>query len=412
MKNKINQPPRLLIFTLEFFPFRGGVAAYNDNLIRGLSELGFRIDVLTAGHPSGKKEESRIDRRLFRKCGIRVYRKILMTRAKLLQWCFYIITHILLIKKPDIILIPDDAAQRIASLIAVSRFRIPYYITVHGSEIYSAFSCEVMRGGIDGKLFPWLKHRAETFFEKAHGVIFVSRFTRDLFKCFYTGSLRKHEVVHNGIDEDILLSEGEVKRKRNSAGEKVTCITVSRIDPRKNHEAVLYALARMPEDIRKRVLYKVAGTGEYLNRLRLCAQRLDLTGQVVFLNELTEAEKLSELDKADIFVMPSKQVRGTVEGLGISFLEASARGLPLIGGRHGGVPEVIDDHYNGFLVDPEDIREIAAVLKKLVMEPDLRLEMGLNSWRKVKENFLRMGMAAATADFLSTGLKRGDGKTR
>ncbi len=400
MKKKNDSRCRLLLFTLEFYPYRGGVAAYNDNLIRGLAELGNRVDVLTSSIPGREKEEENTDRSLARTKRIAVYRKNLWPRGKLLQWFFIMSAHIFLIGRPDIVLVTDDAGQRIASMMNLSWFRIPYYVTVHGSEVYSTFSREMSAGGIDRKLFSLFKHRAEVFYLKAEGIIFVSCYTRDLFKIFLKKPLKKHEVVHNGIDEGIVLSERDVRRRMEAKRGKVVCITVSRIDPRKNHETVLKALALLSDSVRRGILYKILGSGEYRSKLEACIRSMGLENQVIFMGEVSEKKKLDELDAADIFIMPSRQVRGTVEGLGISFLEAGARGLPLIGGRHGGVPEVIRDGANGFLVDPDDSAGIARVLERLNENPSLREEMGWNSWRRVKNHFLRKRMVNETMDFI------------
>lgn len=392
--------PRLLLFTLEFYPFQGGVASYNDNLIRGLAQMGYRVDVLTSRLSGRREEEKQSDRELVRSGRIRVVRKQLYSRGKLLQWAFIIPVFILFFRKPDVILITDDAGQRVASVLQISLLRIPYFITVHGSEVYSTFSRETSAAGMDRKLFRWFKRRAERFFSKSEGVIFVSRYTRDLFKRFFDKPLKRCKVVHNGIGEDIILSEPEVKKRYEARGDKIVCITVSRIDPRKNHAAVFRALKLIPDSIRSRIIYKIIGSGPFRNELEARARRLGLENQIIFLGELSEKQKYRELDTADIYIMPSKQVRGTVEGLGISFLEAAARGLPLIGGRHGGVPEVIHDGYNGFLVDPDDNRGIMHALKKLVENHSLREKMGWNSWKRVREHFTREKMTAATREFM------------
>ncbi len=392
--------PRLLLFTLEFYPFQGGVASYNDNLIRGLARMGYRVDVLTSRLPGRAEEERRIDRELIHSGRVRVFRKQLYSRMKLLQWAFIIPVFVLLFRKPDVILITDDAGQRVASVLQISRLRVPYFVTVHGSEVYSTFSRETSAEGMDRKFFGWFKQRAERFFSKSNGIIFVSRYTRDLFKRFFDKPVKRYKVVHNGIGEKVILSEPEVKKRLNEVRDKIVCITVSRIDPRKNHTAVFRALKLMPDSFRSRMVYKIIGAGPLRNELEACARRLGLENQVIFLGELSEEQKYKALDAADIFIMPSKQVRGTVEGLGISFLEAAARGLPLVGGRHGGVPEVIHDGYNGFLVDPDDNMEIMNVLKKLVENHSLREKMGWNSWERVREHFTRGKMAAATGDFL------------
>ena len=65
-----------------------------------------------------------------------------------------------------------------------------------------------------------------------------------------------------------------------------------------------------------------------------------------------------------------------MEGFGIVFLEANACGVPVIGGRSGGAPDAVQDGASGFLVDPNDVEEIAGRILLLLEDPDLRRRMG------------------------------------
>ncbi|MCF1505523.1 glycosyltransferase family 4 protein [Afifella sp. H1R] len=73
---------------------------------------------------------------------------------------------------------------------------------------------------------------------------------------------------------------------------------------------------------------------------------------------------------ADVFVWPARK-----EPLGFVFLEAMASGLPIIGGRGGGVPDLVQDGVNGFLVEPQEPQNVAAALSRLA-DPGLRARMG------------------------------------
>lgn len=87
--------------------------------------------------------------------------------------------------------------------------------------------------------------------------------------------------------------------------------------------------------------------------------------------------KISALQRADIFLMPSK-----FEGLPLSLLEAMATGcVPVVSGR-GAIPSVIDDGRNGFLVEPEDLTQIVGKLKFLLSE-------GEPGWNDLRENARR-----------------------
>ena len=80
----------------------------------------------------------------------------------------------------------------------------------------------------------------------------------------------------------------------------------------------------------------------------------------------------------DIFAMPSRsRLFGLeVEGLGIVYLEASSCALPVIGGSSGGAPDAVIHGETGYVVDGEDVGEIAARCIELLKDETLRLRMG------------------------------------
>ena len=86
--------------------------------------------------------------------------------------------------------------------------------------------------------------------------------------------------------------------------------------------------------------------------------------------------------QADIYVLPSY-----AEGLPMSILEAASYGLPIVATRVGGIPEIIDDGVNGFLIDPGDKGALTDRLLRLIENPELRSQMGRAAYQKVKEKF-------------------------
>ncbi len=390
---------RITLFTLEFPPCVGGVSSYVYQTAVGLSERGARVTVLTRSYPGLGREEASTDRDLEASWKARVIRKDLRRHANLPSWLRFIKAR--LAENPDETwLIADNAGQRIASFAPFKKARIPYYVTVHGSEVFNTFDRRHARGFINRTLFPFFRARALRFYDRAAGVIFVSRYTRELFFRYFPRALRRSQVIHNGVDGKLLVDPQALKNKLSQTRNDLRLITVSRVDPRKNHENVIRAVAAMPAEVRKKVVYTIVGDGDHLPCLKNLVNALSLERHVRFAGQVTGEEKVRLLDGADVFIMASKAYQGTVEGLGISFLEAGARGLPLIGSHHGGIPEIISPGQNGLLVDPESPEDIRTAISAFLSDRNLARSMGEKSRRIVGERFLRERSALETYEFL------------
>ena len=137
-------------------------------------------------------------------------------------------------------------------------------------------------------------------------------------------------------------------------------VTVSRLVPRKNIEAVLRALSHLDDPA---IRYAVVGDGPERNRLEALASELGLAS-VRFLGALSERDKREVLRRSRLFVMcPRSDLGGDVEGLGLVYFEAHGLGLICIGARSGGVPEAIGKA--GLLIaNPTDHHELARAIRE------------------------------------------------
>jgi colanic acid/amylovoran biosynthesis glycosyltransferase len=106
---------------------------------------------------------------------------------------------------------------------------------------------------------------------------------------------------------------------------------------------------------------------------------VELVGYVPHLSE----KLLQYYRDADVFVhFSTKQPNGDKEGIPGTIVEAMAAGLPIITTRHAGIPEVITDGVHGILLDEEDTRGIAASLRRLQEDMQLRRALGTAAARQ------------------------------
>ncbi|MBC8473953.1 MAG: glycosyltransferase family 4 protein [Candidatus Omnitrophica bacterium] len=107
-----------------------------------------------------------------------------------------------------------------------------------------------------------------------------------------------------------------------------------------------------------------------------------LDNHVQFLGSLNEEELKEEYKKASMFVFPSQQ-----DVAPLALLQAMAAGKAIVTTRVGGIPYIIDDGVNGFLVDKQDFMGLAEKIALFMKEPALRKRFGLNAHTKVFEDY-------------------------
>lgn len=100
---------------------------------------------------------------------------------------------------------------------------------------------------------------------------------------------------------------------------------------------------------------------QYADSLKQLVTDLDVMDSVVWLGRRLDVQDI--LPMADIYVHPSRS-----EGLGCVLLEASVAGLPLVGSKVGGIPEIVHDHENGLLVDTDNAEQVAYAIEQLLSD--------------------------------------------
>jgi len=168
---------------------------------------------------------------------------------------------------------------------------------------------------------------------------------------------------------------GDVVRERLGIRGRPVVACVSRMVPRKGQDTLIRAWPQVKEHVSGAVLLLV-GDGPYAPGLKRLARRLGVSADVVFTGPVPWPELPGYYDAADVFAMPCRTRRAglDVEGLGIVYLEASATGLPVIGGGSGGAPDAILDGETGYVVD--DVGGAAARSIELLTDPAKARAMG------------------------------------
>ena len=111
------------------------------------------------------------------------------------------------------------------------------------------------------------------------------------------------------------------------------------------------------------------------------------------------ATALTNESIADALAMPQYRLASREEAFGNVFAEAMASGLPIVGSTVGGIPELVEHGKNGFLVPPREPRALAAAIRLLADNADLRAEIGRRNRVEAESN---LSWARVTTRYLST----------
>ncbi len=177
-------------------------------------------------------------------------------------------------------------------------------------------------------------------------------------------------------------------------------ITVARLVPHKGQDTGIRALAKLRDEFPD-VRYVLVGEGHDEPRLRNLAAELDVMHRVGFAGPMRDDELPEAYATSTIYLGASRVDRAiNVEGFGISFIEASATGLPVVAGDSGGVRSAVRDGETGFVVDPNDVDAVANSLGNLLRDADLRAEMGAAGRRAVETHYNWQRVADDTARFV------------
>ena len=173
-------------------------------------------------------------------------------------------------------------------------------------------------------------------------------------------------------------------------------ITVSRFDKRKNHEKIIMALRNLKQQYPD-IVYICVGHGDEEENLKKLVQELDLSSQVMFFKDISENLKNALVARSNIFVMPSIIYKTSVEGFGISYVEAAQYSIPSLGGKDGGASDAIKHDKTGIICDGNNLEDIYSSLS-LMIENKKYIELGKNAkefvskfqWQKIIEDYKKI----------------------
>ena len=161
---------------------------------------------------------------------------------------------------------------------------------------------------------------------------------------------------------------------------------VARLETRKGHQFLLDAFKNVVEEQKDgHVKLLIIGEGNKRKYLENYVKELNLGDKVIFTGYREDVEELMAL--MDIFVLTSLR-----EGLPRVLVQAAAVGMPSVAFNVDGVPEIIKDNYNGFLVRPRDVGQLTNRIEKYINNKELVLLHGQKGREFIKDRWSIEGM--------------------
>jgi L-malate glycosyltransferase len=359
------------------YPTLGGSGVVATELGKSLAQLGNEIHFITTGHPS---RLSGYDERVY------LHKVVTGEYPLFQQYTPYSLSLAVKIREVaeqyrlDLVhvhyAIPHAASAFLAKEMLKPR-RLPTMTTLHGTDI-------TLVG-----IMPSYYEITRFSIEKSDAVTAVSEFLRrETVREFRIE--RPIEVIHNFVDTGLFRPKAScaARDRLSPNGEKVL-MHISNFRKVKN----LPVLLQVFNEVQKHVPARLALVGDGPERESVERQAEDM-GIIERVDFLGDQEFVAELlPAADVFLLPSQH-----ESFGLAALEAMSCGVPVVGSRIGGLPEVIIHEETGYLCDPNDVPCMSAIVLGLLRNEDLRLKIGRAARERAEQEFNRDKVVARYVD--------------
>ena len=231
---------------------------------------------------------------------------------------------------------------------------------------------------------------------KADFIIANSNFTKNLaIKIGIDSS--KINVIFPGIEKPkIIENDSKINAEKIFGDSFPKIITVSRLDKRKGHDKILMLIKNLKPKFPK-IKYISIGFGEEENNLLKLTKELNLKDDVIFLKNIDHNLKIALISQSNLFLMPSRIEKKSVEGFGISFVEAASYGVGSIGGKDGGASDAIYNKKTGLICDGNDLNSIYECVINFFKDQNF-VQYGKSAknfsenfhWDKIVKNYLKL----------------------
>ncbi len=207
------------------------------------------------------------------------------------------------------------------------------------------------------------------------GIIAISSTVRDHAVNDHRVAQEKVHTVRNGVDIEQFMPvsehEKQVLRREFGLTSGKLVGMVSRLCAVKGQHIAVEAMAMIVRAVPDAHLVLI-GSGRFEKELREMVERIGLVLSVHFFDRIAQSGKVFPV--FDCYLMPSLE-----EGLGLALMEAQASGLPVVASRVGGMVDLIDDGRTGLFVEPNDPKQLADAVVRILTDPEFARALGIRA---------------------------------
>jgi glycosyltransferase involved in cell wall biosynthesis len=344
---------KIMLVTPYFYPKIGGVERHTYNIAKGLIDRGHEVTVLTTIPNSKEQVEDTID-------GIPVIKLPISFTISMSPFNFAWYSQIKkVIKdlKPDII----EAHAPVPGLADVAFFakgNIPFVIKYHSGSMLKG---KIL---IDILLFIYEQTLLRFIFKRSDAIMSVyPNFIDKLI-----GSNKKNFFIPPGVDLSLFKVLPNTKKT-------IDILYVGRIEHASAWKGIDVLLEATSIVVRNKpdVQLSFIGSGDAVEHFKVMAKELGIIKNVTFLGRQGGEKLVGYYNQSHLLVLSSTT---EAESFGNVLIEAMGCGIPVIGSKIGGIPNVISDNKNGKLVKPNDVVDLAQNISKLLSNPKLSFKFG------------------------------------
>ena len=284
------------------------------------------------------------------------------------------------VSKAQVVHLHNRFVYSIQEIFAIKKvFKKPLALTLHNARPQGIDVPTDLLGGLYDDIY------GRRIMESCDAIAGVSKNTLDTTIPKDILPRVRTQVIYNGVDFKLFKPQnsGDVFRRDLGLEGKKIVFTVCRLVEQKGIDYLLEAIPIVDKELKGKAHFVLLGRGPRLENLEKKARKLGVEHKISFLTEWYSIKDLAQLyAMCDCFVLPSLW-----EPFGIVLAEAMATEKPVIGTDVGGIPEIIDNGKNGFLVPTRDARALAEKIIFLLQNEKIARKMGVEGRKSVLRKF-------------------------